>query len=176
MFKLPIRAWVCNAAAVFSGHHGAVTRQADEAGCSRETVYEHAQKVEQRLAQEPEPDTLIAQLRAENQRLRQAVAAHRREAENRILLDQTALQRFATLAFATGLSLRQIEELLGVLLPGPKVPDHSTLGNWVQAQARRAEKVLAVLDVTCVSRVQTLAADEIFFGGGRPWLPSSLQA
>jgi hypothetical protein len=176
MFKLPIRTWVCNAAAVFSGHHGAVTQRANEAGCSRETVYEHAQKIEQRLAQEPEPDTVIAQLRAENQRLRQAVAEHRREAEDRVLLDQTSLQRFATIAFATGLSLRQIEELLGVLLPEPKVPDHSTLGNWVQAQARRAEEVLAVLDTACASRVQTLAVDEIFFGGGRPWSPSSRRA
>lgn len=176
MFKLPIRTWVCNAAAVFSDHHGVVTQQANEAGCSRETVYEHAQKVEQRLAQEPESDTVIAQLRAENQQLRHAVAEHRRQAADRVLLDQTTLQRFATLAFATGLSLRQIEELLGVLLPEPKVPDHSTLGHWVQAQARGAETVLAVLDTVCASRVQTLAVDEIFFGGGRPWLPSSRQA
>jgi AcrR family transcriptional regulator len=176
MFKLPIRTWVCNAAAVFSGRHGAVTQQADEAGCSRETVYEHARKVERRLAQEAEPDTLIAQLRAEIQRLRQAVAEHRRQAEDRVLLDKTTLRRFATIAFATGLGLRQIEELLGVLLPQSKVPDHSTLGTWAQAQARSAEKVLAVLDVACASRVQDLAVDEIFFGGGRPWSPSNRRA
>jgi hypothetical protein len=176
MLKLPIRTWICNAAAVFSGHHGAVTQQANEAGCSRETVYEHAQKIEQRLAQELEPDSVIAQLRAENQQLRQAVAELQREAEDRVLLDRATLQRFATIAFATGLSLRQIEELLGVLLTAPKVPDHSTLGTWVQAHARAAEKVLAVLDSACASRVQTLAIDEIFFGGGRPWLPSSRQA
>jgi anti-sigma factor RsiW len=28
MFRLPIRTWILNAAAVFSGPHGAVTRQA----------------------------------------------------------------------------------------------------------------------------------------------------
>jgi hypothetical protein len=39
MFKLPIRTWILNAAAVFSGPHGAVTRQAEQAGCSRnETI------------------------------------------------------------------------------------------------------------------------------------------
>ena len=38
MFKLPIRTWILNAAAVFSGRHGAVTRQAEQAGCSRQTV------------------------------------------------------------------------------------------------------------------------------------------
>ena len=53
MFKLPVRTWVRNAAAVFSGPHGAVTHQADQAGCSRETVYQHARKVEQRLAAAP---------------------------------------------------------------------------------------------------------------------------
>ena len=53
MFKLPIRTWILNAAAVFSGQHGAVTRQAEQAGCSRQTVYSHARKLEQRLADEP---------------------------------------------------------------------------------------------------------------------------
>ena len=47
MFKLPIRTWILNAAAVFSGPHGAVTRQAEQSGCSRQTVYQHARKVEQ---------------------------------------------------------------------------------------------------------------------------------
>ena len=59
MFKLPVRTWILNAAAVFSGHHGAVTRQAEQAGCSRQTVYQHAHKLEQRLGAEPaaEPPT-----------------------------------------------------------------------------------------------------------------------
>ena len=49
MFKLPIRTWILNAAAVLSDRHGAVTRQAEQAGCSRQTVYQHAEKLEQRL-------------------------------------------------------------------------------------------------------------------------------
>ena len=53
MFKLPVRTWILNAAAVFSGQHGAVTRQAERAGCSRQAVYQHAHKLEQRLAAEP---------------------------------------------------------------------------------------------------------------------------
>ncbi len=65
MFHLPIRTWVSNAAAVFSGEHGAVTRQAQESQCSRETVYQHARKVEKRLADEP--DDVVAKLRGENQ-------------------------------------------------------------------------------------------------------------
>ena len=53
MFKLPVRTWILNAAAVFSGPHGAVTRQAEQAGCSRQTVYQHAHKLEQRLGDRP---------------------------------------------------------------------------------------------------------------------------
>ena len=75
-----------------------------------------------------------------------------------------------------GVSLRQIEDLLGVLLPADEVPDHSTLGHWVQAEAQRAGAVLAALDPACAPRVRTLALDEIFFGGDRPWSGSSRRA
>src|SRR5262245_24417281 len=74
MFKLPIRTWILNAAAVFSGQHGAVSQQAEQAGCSRETVYEHASKLEQRLAAAPAAEA-VARLQAENQRLREVIAA-----------------------------------------------------------------------------------------------------
>ena len=43
MITLPIRDLVRNAAAVFSGAYGAVTGRAQQAGCSRQTVYDHAQ-------------------------------------------------------------------------------------------------------------------------------------
>jgi hypothetical protein len=33
-----------------------------------------------------------------------------------------------------------------------------------------------VIDTASVARVQTLAVDEIFFGGDRPWSPSSRRA
>ena len=56
MFQLPIRTWILNAAAVFSGRHGAITRQAEQAGCSRQTVSQHAHKLEQRLGDDPAAD------------------------------------------------------------------------------------------------------------------------
>jgi hypothetical protein len=176
MLKLPFRTWVRNAASVFSGQHGDVARQADESQCSRQTVYQHAQKLEQRLSEVPQPDTVIARLRVENQQLQRTIAELRDQDKDRILLDKAMLKRFATVAFAAGSSLRQIEELLAVLLPQSQVPDHSTLGRWVQAQAKLAKKVLAVIDSACAARVRALAVDEIFFGGGRPWLGSSQQA
>ena len=163
MFKLPIRTWILNAAAVFSGQHGAVTRQAEQAGCSRQTVYQHAHKLEQRLAAEPDAD-----LPAEDRSGPGAVAAPEPAVGPRILLDKDKLKELATTAFAMGLSLRQIEDLIGVLLAADAVPDHSTLGHWVQAEAGRAGAVLAALDPACAERVKTLALDEIFFGGDRP--------
>jgi len=171
MFKLPIRTWILNAAAVFSGRPGAVTRQAEQAGCSRQTVYQHAYKLRQRLGDEPPADPPT-----EERPRPGAVAAPEPAAGPRILLDKDKLKELATTAFAMGLSLRQVEDLLGVLLPADEVPDHSTLGHWVQAEARRAGAVLAALDPACAERVGTLALDEIFFGGDRPSSASSRPA
>jgi len=175
MFKLPVRTWILNAAAVFSGQHGDVTRQAEQSECSRETVYQHARKVKSRLAAESDTDA-VAELREENQRLREEIAALKRGAEGLVRCDKAAQRRLATTAFAMGVSLRQVEDLLGVLLPAAEVPDHSTLGHWVQDEARRAGAVLKALDPACAPRVQTLALDEIFFGGDRPWSGSSRRA
>jgi hypothetical protein len=144
-----------------------------QSDCSRQTVYQHARKVEQRLSTEP---AAAAELRAENQRLREAIAALKHDAHDSVRCDKAVQRRLATTAFAMGMSLRQVEELLGVLLPAAEVPDHSTLGHWVGVEAERAGAVLAALDPACAGRVQTLALDEIFFGGGRPWWPSSHRA
>jgi hypothetical protein len=175
MFNLSIRTWISNAAAVFSTKHGAVTEQAQESQCSRETVYQHARKVEQRLA-DASADEVSAELRAENQHLRETIARLKREAELRVLLDKPKQRQLATTACAMGISLRQVEDLLGVLLPENHVPDHSTLGRGVPDEAKRAGEVLKALDPACVARVETLAIDEIFFGGGRPWSGSSRPA
>ena len=46
MARLPIVSWIGNAASVLVGKWGAVSRQAETAGCSRQTAYDHAEKVE----------------------------------------------------------------------------------------------------------------------------------
>jgi hypothetical protein len=168
MFKLPIRAWISNAAAVFSGQHGAVTQQAQESQCSRETVYQHARKVEERLDQASHNESRIAEQDAEIVRLQQRVAELQGKTRHQTVLDPLKQRRFATTACAMGLSLRQTEDLFQVLLPSGEAPDHSTIGRWVKSQAKRAKLVLDVLDPACETRIHTLAVDEIFFGGDRP--------
>ena len=175
MFKLPVHTWILNAAAVLSGQHGAVTRQAEQSRCSRETVYEHAIKVQQRLDGDPD-DAAVAGLRVEDQRLREEIAGLKREVEGLVRCGKAEQRRLATTAFAMGVSLRQVEDLLGVLLPAAEVPDHSTLGRWIEAEASRAGPALAALDAACAPRVRTLCLDEISFGGGRPWWGSSRRA
>ncbi len=159
MNTLSLRTWVRNAAAVFSGAYGAVTRQAEQAGCSRQTVYDHARQVERRL-QPPAPAAPPAEVPVPT-----PVAA----------LDGPTRRRLAVTAFAMGISTRQIEDLFRVIL-GDDGPDHATIGRWVADEARKAKPILEALDAACVPRVRTLAVDEIFFGGGRPWSGSSRPA
>jgi hypothetical protein len=159
MITLSIRTVVRNAAAVFSGVYGSVTGRAQQAGCSRQTVYDHARQVEQRL-QPPAPESPPAEVSIPTPSPP---------------LDQLTRRRLAVTAFAMGISTRQIEDLLRVLL-GEDGPDHSTIARWVAEAARKAKPVLRTLDAACIPAVRTLAADEIFFGGGRPWLGSNRPA
>jgi hypothetical protein len=156
---LSIRDVVRNAAAVFSGVYGAVTRQARQAGCSRQSVYDHARQVERRL-RPADPPTPPARVLAP---IPQSP------------LDGPTLRRLAVTAFAMGISTRQIEDLIRVIL-GDSGPDHSTIARWAAEAAGQAELVLGALDAACIPEIRTLAVDEIFFGGDRPWSASSRRA
>lgn len=159
MTTLSLRLAVRNAAAVFSGCYGAVTRRAEQAGCSRQTVYEHARQVEQRLQPPiplPSPPAISSPAPA-------------------VVLDEPTRRRLAVTAFAMGISTRQIEELLRILL-AEDGPDHSTIARWVAEKAEKAGPVLEALDAACIPEVRTLAVDEIFLGGDRPWSASSRRA
>ncbi len=76
MLKIPLATWIANAVAGLTGTYGGVTRQAQAADCSRQTIYDHAQKVQAAVAAEhsggPTRDELIQEvqhLRQENARL-----------------------------------------------------------------------------------------------------------
>src|SRR3954452_19436663 len=145
MNTLSLRTWVRNAAAVFSGCYGAVTRQAEQAGCSRQTVYDHARRIEQGL-QPPAPAAPPAEVPVSSPA---------------VSLDEPTRRRLAVTAFAMGISTRQIEDLLRVIL-GDDGPDRATIGRWVADAAEKAGSVLEALDAAATPRVQTLALDEIF--------------
>jgi hypothetical protein len=159
MNTLSFRTWVRNAAAVFSGCYGAVTRQAKQAGCSRQTVYDHASQIEQRL-QPSAPATPLAEVPVP---------------PPAPIIDEPTRRRLAVTAFAMGVSTRQIEDLLRVLLPEDG-PDHSTIGRWVADAAKKAKPILEILDAACIPTVRTLAVGEIFLAGGRPWSASNRRA
>jgi hypothetical protein len=163
LLKLPLLTWIGNAAAALCGQHGDVSAQARQAGCSRQTVYDHAGKVQHALEQAQLPGPSREQLLQERAQLLE---------ENRQLwdwLDQAIncppdqQQQFATTACAMGLSLNQVLVLLAILLPASRLPSRATLGRWVQHSARRAGRLLQVLDRLCRPLVLCLCLDEIFF-------------
>ena len=165
MAKLSVLTWIGNAAARLCGKHGDISAQAQKADCSRQTVYDHADKVKQAVEDAQLPGPSREQLLAENAQLRE---------ENRQLWDayvQTIdcpfqkQQQFATAASAMGLSLTQILTLLCILLPTQRQPSRATVGRWVNQSARRAGLLLAILDKVCRPLVLSLCLDEIFFHG-----------
>jgi hypothetical protein len=159
---LPLLTWIGNAAAALLGRRGAVTRQARQASCSRQTVYDHAAKVQHALRQArapgPDRDALlreVRQLRQENRQLWDWLA-------EALECPKQKQRQFAVAAAALGLSLQQARSLLAILVPPPRCPSRATLGRWVQAAAGRAGAVLAVLDRACAGLARCLALDEIF--------------
>ena len=163
MFSFPVVTWIGNAAAVLSGRWGAVSRRAQEVGCSREAMYQQARRVEQAVVTERAGDPRREALLAENQRLRDD---HRilwellEEAES---LSKAMQQKFAATAWAMGVSLGQLVTLVAILLPACRVPSRATVGRWVDQAARQAGGLLRVLDRVCQAWVVTLCLDESFF-------------
>lgn len=164
MFTVPICSWLYDAAAALSGRYGAVTERAAAVGCSRQTVYNHAQAADDRLA---ERDAELAQVRAELAATRTERDLLRTAAQRQLVVQPDGLRHFAIVGLALGISSRQAEELLGTLFAAKDVPDHSTLNRWAVAAAKQATAVLAELDPLCHAGVETLCVDEIFFRGRR---------
>jgi len=164
MFTIPICSWLYDAVAALSGRYGAVTERAAAVGCSRQTVYNHAQAADDRLAQR---DAELAQVRAELTATRTERDLWRTAVQRQMVVQPDGLRRFAIVGLALGVSARQAEELLGTLLPAKDVPDHSTLNRWAAAAAKQATAVLAEIDPLCHAGVTTVCVDEIFFRGRR---------
>ena len=121
MARLSIVSWICNAAAVLSGGWGAVSRQAKDAGCSRQTIYDHAEKVEAAVRDaaggEPSREQLQEQLRQQAAE----IASLKKRLDAATEFPEHEQQRFAATATAMGLSYNQTRELLGIVVK-KKVP------------------------------------------------------
>lgn len=163
MRTLPITTWIGNAAAVLFGRWGDVTLQAKTAGCSRQTVYQHAQRVQQAVQQQDDPGPTRQQHFDQIQTLRHENRQLWKWLEQTIEFPKDRQRHFATKAAAMGLSSRQIAGLLAIILPVALRPASATVRRWVHQEAVKAGRLLKRLDHACKALVLVACLDEIFF-------------
>ncbi len=167
MITLTPQRRIANTAAVLDGPHGAVTRQAQRSGVSRQALYRDAPRVLHALEPAEPPETALQQ---ENDRLRAELAALKKQHALAVRIDADTFAHFAALAQAEGVSLPVARRLLGVVLarplsgPAQPTPSVARLGRLSRAAALQSARLLAVLDEAARPGAQQVAADEIFFG------------
>src|SRR3954467_2356756 len=149
MLKRPWVTWIANAGAALTGAYGDVTRQAEVADCSRQTIYDHAQKVQAAVEDAHNGGPTRAELIEQNQQLRQENARLWDWLAGTIEFPPSKQREFSVTACAMGLSLNQALVLLGLLLGQPACPGRSTLHRWIQAAGLAAGCVLKSLDARC---------------------------
>src|SRR5271163_315754 len=163
MRTIPFTRWIANAAARFTGPHGAVTEQSQQTGCSRQCVYDHAQKVLDAVEAQHGGGPTREQLIQENEALRRENAQLWEWLCQTIEFPLAKQQQFAVTALAMGLSLNQTLVLLALLLGAQAAPGRSTVHRWVQAASAAAGIVLKRLDRAAKTLVLVGCLDEIFF-------------
>src|SRR5215472_16615616 len=162
MLTIPLVDWIANAAVRLTGNHGAVTQQAQQCGCSRQSVCDHAQKVLAAVKAQHGPGPTRAPRIPENAALRQENAQLWDWLFQTVEFPPAKQQQLAVTALAMGLSLNQIGVLLTILL-GAAAPGRSTVHRWGQAAAKAAGAVLKRLDQAAKTLVTVGCLDEIFF-------------
>jgi tetratricopeptide (TPR) repeat protein len=165
MCKIPVALWIANAAACLSGHHGAVTRQAQLHQVSRQTVYNDAHRVQEAIRVEHSEAPSRERLLRENQELRHENDRLWEWLYQTIEFPRHKQREFGILAIAMGLSVRQIADLLALILGTKAAPGRSTIERWGLAAEAAAGTVLKRLDERCKGLVTTACLDEIFFHG-----------
>jgi hypothetical protein len=162
MYTIPLVGWIANAAAHLTGPHGAVTQQAQETGCCRQSVYNHAQKVKSAVEAEHDGGPTRAELIRKNEALRRENAELWNWLFQTIEFPLLRQQRFTVEALGMGLSLNQTLVLLAILLGTRAAPSRSTIHRWGQAAGAAAGVVLERLDRACRVLVLVGCLDEIF--------------
>src|ERR1700738_5539137 len=122
---------IASAYVIVFGLHGAITRQAQERGVSRQQVYrEHACVVTALAGTAWQQDKEERQRRIQELGERNAALAKR--LSQAVVLDKEKQKEFASVAQAVGVSLPTCQILLEVLL-AKRAPKVSTLGRWTKA-------------------------------------------
>jgi hypothetical protein len=177
MIKIPLATWIANAAAGLAGIYGDVTRRAQSADWSRQTIYDHARKVRVAVEDAHDGGPTRAQLIAQDRQLRHENAQLWGGLEQTVDFPESRQRRWVVVAAAIGLSLDQIRILLAIVLGASACPGRSTLHRIIQDAGRAAGAVLTRLDEACRSFVTVACLDEIY-ASGRPILmgvePASL--
>ena len=169
MLKIPFVTWIANAAAGLTGIYGDVTRQGEVADCSRQTIYDHAQKVQAAVEDAHDGGPTRATLTEENRQLRDENTQLWDWLTRTIEFPSEKQREFTATATGMGLSLNQALILLALILGKKACPSRSTLHRWIQHAALAAGRVLKVLDARCRVLILVGCLDEIFFHG-RPVL------
>ncbi len=134
MLKIPFVTWIANAAAGLTGSYGDVTRQAEVADCSRQTIYDHAQKVRAAVEDAHHAGPTRAELIARDQHLSQENAQLWVWLAQAIDFPPIKRRESSVTAAAMGLSLNPVLVLLALILGEPACPGRSTLHRWIKGR------------------------------------------
>ena len=159
MATLSVATWIGNAAAVLSGRFGAISQRAKAADCSRQAMYNQAQRVEAAVACEQAGGPSYEALRAENEQLRSENDALWQALAEAPTLPQSKQHELASTAFAMGLSLTPIVTMFGLdiaLLVGGAVITESVFN--LQGLGRMAIEGALQQDLPIVLGVVLLAS------------------
>ena len=146
MCTIPLPRWIVDAAARFSHRRGAVSQEAEQTDCSRQTVYDHGRKVLTAVALEHSGGPTRKQLVEQIETLRQENVHLSNQLKEAILFPEAKQQEFSAKGRSMGISLDQIGVLLVVLLGREVAPARLTIERWVQAaEQRRARSSCGLL-------------------------------
>jgi hypothetical protein len=116
MCTVPILRGIVDAAARSSSRQGAVSQQARQTNCSRQTVYDHGRKVLLAVKTEHSGGPSRQQLIEQNQALCQENAQLRNRLKHAVEFSLAKQQEFSAKARSMGLILNQVGALLIVIL------------------------------------------------------------
>jgi hypothetical protein len=160
MGMVALRQGIASSYVVFFGVYGEVTRQAQQRGISRQTIYREAAATRACLEDfqtQQQNDALHLQV----QQLQQYVAELQERLARAVVLTPEVQARFAAEAEANGVSLPIASLLLRRLQPKQAL-SVARLGRLVQEVGKKAGSLLAVFDEFTRALVRQAAPDEIY--------------